>query len=57
MRVFLEMGSVDISALNDIDSPPSMLLFGVIYFLLGYGLFSVLYAGLGSMATNPRESR
>ncbi|MBT4510699.1 MAG: ABC transporter permease [Chloroflexi bacterium] len=57
IRVFLEVGSVDISVLEDIQFPPSMLLFGVIYFLLGYGLFSVLYAGLGAMSTSPRESQ
>ena len=57
IRIFLEVGSVEISALEDIEFPPSMLLFGVVYFLLGYGLFSVLYAGLGAMSTNPRESQ
>lgn len=57
IRIFLEVGSVDIEALNDIDFPPSILLFGVIYFLLGYGLFSILYAGLGSMSSSPRESQ
>jgi len=54
---FLRVGSVNVSALEGIEFPVGMLVFGVIYFLLGYGLFSVLYAGLGAMAPNPRESQ
>ncbi|NPV41558.1 MAG: ABC transporter permease [Anaerolineae bacterium] len=35
--------------------PPSILAWGLAYFLLGYGLYSSLMAGLGALVPNPKE--
>ena len=35
--------------------PPSLLIWGVIFFILGYSLYSSLMAGLGALVPNPKE--
>ena len=57
IRIFIEVGSVDISVLEDVDISAGTLILAVVYFLLGYALFAVIYAGLGAISTNPRESQ
>jgi ABC-2 type transport system permease protein len=57
IMIFIRIGSVNISALEDIEFPARIVVFGIIYFILGYGLFSVIYSGLGAMSPNARESQ
>ncbi len=35
--------------------PPSLLAWGVVFFILGYALYSSLMAGLGALVPNPKE--
>jgi len=36
--------------------PENMILLGIVYFILGYLLFSVLSAGIGAVAANPKDT-
>jgi ABC-2 type transport system permease protein len=42
---------------STIQVPPSLLVLAVIYFILGYLLFAVLMAGVGSISTTPQEGQ
>ena len=42
---------------SDIQLPVNFLVFGVIYFILGYLLFAVISAGIGAIAPNAREGQ
>ncbi|MDY6912214.1 MAG: ABC transporter permease [Chloroflexota bacterium] len=55
--IFSEVASVNIPVLSDLAIPTGMLIFGVVYFILGYLLFAILYAGLGSIGSTARESQ
>ena len=57
LSIFSEVASVNIAALSDLNIPTSMLVFGVIYFILGYLLFGMIYAGMGSLGATARESQ
>ncbi|MBM3132206.1 MAG: ABC transporter permease [Chloroflexi bacterium] len=57
IQVFSDVASVNISALEDLDIPLRVLLWGVIYFVLGYLLFATIYAGMGSLMPTARESQ
>ncbi len=41
---------------SSIQIPENMILLGIVYFILGYLLFSVLSAGIGAIAANPKET-
>ena len=56
IRVFADVASVNVPALSDLTIPTSMLVLGLLYFILGYLLFAVVYAGLGSIATSAKEA-
>ncbi len=56
IRVFSDIASVNIPALNELNISTGLLLWGIIYFILGYLLFATIYAGLGSITTSARES-
>jgi len=43
--------------LTTLQIPGNLLILGVVYFILGYLLFSVLMAGVGSVATTAREGQ
>ncbi len=42
---------------NTIQVPPSLLVLGIIYFILGYLFFAILMAGVGSVSTTQQESQ
>lgn len=56
-RVFADVASVSIPALEELDISSGVLLWGVLYFILGYLLFATLYAGIGSLMPTARESQ
>jgi len=56
IRVFADVAAVHIPALGDLAIPMSMLVLGLLYFILGYLLFAILYAGVGSIASTGKES-
>ncbi|MFC2033838.1 ABC transporter permease [Chloroflexota bacterium] len=39
-----------------IYTPDNMILLGIMYFILGYSLFSVISVGLGAIAANPKDT-
>lgn len=55
--IFAEVASVNIPALSDLSIPIDILLLGIVYFILGYLLFAVIYAGIGSIGSTARESQ
>jgi len=57
IRVFADVAAVNIPALGDLAIPLSMLVLGLLYFILGYLLFAVLYSGVGSIGTTAREGQ
>jgi ABC-2 type transport system permease protein len=52
----LRLGGRTFSLPASFQLPPSFLLWGVIFFLLGYGLYASLMAGVGALAPNLREA-
>ncbi len=57
MKIFTEVASVNIPALSELSIPPSLLAWGIVYFMLGYLMFAVLYAGIGSIGSTAREGQ
>jgi ABC-2 type transport system permease protein len=42
---------------STLQVPPSLLILGIIYFILGYLLFATIMAGVGSVSTTPQEGQ
>ncbi|MCX6012120.1 MAG: ABC transporter permease, partial [Chloroflexi bacterium] len=57
IKIFASFGSANIPFLVDLSIPASMLLIGILYFVLGYLLFAALMAGLGSIGRTAREGQ
>jgi len=57
IRVFAEVASLNIPALSDFSISSSLLIWAVVYFILGYLLFAALYAGIGSLGSTAREGQ
>lgn len=57
IRIFTDVAAMEIPALGDLVIPTSMLVLGLLYFILGYLLFAVIFAGMGSVASTARESQ
>ncbi|MCJ7522819.1 MAG: ABC transporter permease [Dehalococcoidia bacterium] len=57
VKVFADAASVNIPALSELSVTTSFLLFGMVYFLLGYLLFAAIYASVGSIGSTARESQ
>jgi ABC-2 type transport system permease protein len=55
IRIFAGIASVDIAFLSEINIPPSLLAWGIVYFVLGYLMFATIYAGIGSMGRTAQE--
>lgn len=55
IKVFVEIASVDIPFLSDLSIPTSLLVWSIVYFILGYLLFATIYAGVGSMGRTAQE--
>ena len=52
----LRLGGRTLSIPASLQLPPSIILWGVIFFLLGYALYASLMAALGAMVPNLREA-
>ena len=57
-RLLVEIISTTIGGLlSNLQIPTNLLVLGIVYFILGYLLFAVLMAGVGSVATTSREGQ
>lgn len=54
--LLLRMGGTTFNIPAAFQLPPSILLWGLLFFILGYALFSSLMAGVGALVPNLRES-
>lgn len=57
IEVFIKVARVNIPALSDISIPSNILILGIVYYILGYLLFAVISAGIGSIGSTARESQ
>ena len=58
LPILLSMASSSIGGFfTDIQLPPNFIVFGIIYFILGYLLFAVLSAGVGAISAGVREGQ
>ncbi len=57
VKVFAEVGQVNIPLLSGLSVPPGMLAIGLIYYILGYLLFAALSAGIGSIGSTSRDAQ
>lgn len=57
IEVFIEVAQANIPALSDLSIPSNILVLGIVYYILGYLLFAVLSAGIGSIGSTARESQ
>ena len=53
--ILLNLAGRQFSLPNAYSLPFSLLVFGIIFFMLGYALYSSLMAGLGALVPNPKE--
>jgi len=54
--IFAAIASATILPLAGLTIPIGLIVFGIIYFILGYLLFAIVMAGLGSIGSTARES-
>jgi ABC-2 type transport system permease protein len=54
--LLLNLSGSTFSMTTNIYLPPSFLLWGLVFFLLGYAVYASLLAGLGALAANLREA-
>ena len=54
--IFAAIASTTILPLAGLTIPIGLIVFGIIYFILGYLLFAIVMAGLGSIGSTARES-
>ncbi len=57
LKIFTEIALVNIPFLSELSIPISMLVLGIVYFILGYLLFAALCAGVGSIGSTAREGQ
>jgi ABC-2 type transport system permease protein len=55
--VLVDVGLARIPGLGTISMPPSLLILAITYYVLGYLLFAVIMAVIGSIGTTARESQ
>jgi len=55
--VVVDVGLASIPGLGTISMPPSLLILAITYYVLGYLLFAVIMAVIGSIGTTARESQ
>ena len=53
--ILLNLAGRQFSLPNAYTLPSSILIFGIVFFMLGYALYSSLMAGLGALVPNPKE--
>jgi ABC-2 type transport system permease protein len=54
--ILAALGSAYIDPLQGLTIPPALIVFGIIYFILGYLFYGILLAAIGSMGATVRES-
>lgn len=54
--VLLKLSGRSSPSVAAFDLPPSFLIWGLVFFLLGYSLYAALMAGLGALVPNVREA-
>jgi len=54
--VLAAIASSFIASLGELTIPIGLIVFGIVYFILGYLLFAIVMAGLGSIGSTARES-
>lgn len=54
--IFVVIASSNIPELSGLRVTPELIILGVVYFMLGYVLFGVLFAAIGSIGSTARES-
>lgn len=57
IEIFAKVASGTIPALSDISIPATLIVWVVVYFILGYLLFASLYAGVGSIGSTAKEGQ
>jgi len=57
LKVFAEVARVNIPGLSGLSISPGLLVLGLLYYILGYLLFAVLFAGIGSIGSTAREAQ
>jgi ABC-2 type transport system permease protein len=55
-RILLARGGTTFNLPSAFQLPPSFLIWGIIFFLLGYAVYASLMAGLGALVPNMREA-
>ena len=56
MVIFVVIASANIPALSGLKISPELIVISIVYFILGYVLFGVLFAAIGSLGSTARES-
>jgi ABC-2 type transport system permease protein len=54
--ILLQFSGRTFTALQGIQLPPSIIGWGIVYFILGYTIYAALMAGLGALVPNLREA-
>lgn len=54
--LFMNRSGNVFSLTSEINLPPSLIVWGVVFFVLGYAVYASLMAGLGALAPNLREA-
>lgn len=54
--IILRLGGTTLNIPANMQLPPSLLLWSILFFLLGYGMYGGLMAGIGAMVPNLREA-
>lgn len=57
IEIFAEVAAGTIPALSDLSIPAILIVWAVVYFILGYLLFAALYAGIGSIGSTAKEGQ
>lgn len=57
LEIFAEVASGTIPALSDLSIPASVLVWAVVYFILGYLFFAAFYSGIGSIVPTAKEGQ
>ena len=56
-KVFIDAASINIPVLSELSISSGQLIWGIVYFILGYLLFAAIYAGIGSLGSTAKESQ
>ena len=54
--IIMRLGGTTLNIPANLQLPPSLLLWSILFFLLGYGMYGGLMAGIGAIVPNLREA-